>query len=174
MQEQNNQTNNQEILEALKFLKGKAEEHSDGIKSLKEDVGILKKDVGILKEDVGILKEDVGTLKEDVGTLKAKAEEHSADIKFLKDNFVSLQESIVFVTETAATHEDIRRLETKMVTKEYLDDKIADVRGDLVAMTRKEDIKVNTLVETLETKKSLSKGEADKISALGPFPQLVL
>ena len=64
MQEQNNQTNNQEILNALRFLKDKAEEHSDGIKSLKEDVGVLK---------------------EDVGTLKAKAEEHSNDIKFLKD-----------------------------------------------------------------------------------------
>ena len=153
MQEQNNQTNNQEILNALRFLKDKAEEHSDGIKSLKEDVGVLK---------------------EDVGTLKAKAEEHSNDIKFLKENFTSMQESIAFVTETAATHDDIRRLEAKMVTKEYLDDKIADVRGGLIAMTRKEDARVNTFVETLEQKKVLSKKEADKISAMGPFPQLAL
>jgi len=41
---------------------------------------------------------------------------------------------------------EIKGKMTKVVTKDYLDEKMSDLRGDLVVMTRKEDTKLKTLV----------------------------
>jgi hypothetical protein len=40
----------------------------------------------------------------------------------------------------------IDKIEATMVTKDYLDDKLADLRGDLVVLMRKEDTKVKALI----------------------------
>jgi uncharacterized coiled-coil protein SlyX len=58
-----------------------------------------------------------------------------------------------------------------MVTKEYLDDKLANLRGDLVVIARKSDRKLSELVEELVHEGSLSRDAARKIMALEPFPQ---
>ena len=63
------------------------------------------------------------------------------------------------------------KIEATMVTKDYLDDKLADLRGDLVIMLRKEDTKVKTLVDVLETQKIISETDAKKILTMEPFPQ---
>ena len=59
-----------------------------------------------------------------------------------------------------------------MVTKDYLDDKLADLRGDLVVLMRKEDRKMLTLVEILFKNKIISEKERQHILSLEPFPQL--
>jgi len=61
-----------------------------------------------------------------------------------------------------------------MVTKDYLDEKLADLRGDLVVLTRKEDAKVRTLVEILRERKVLTDDDAKRILSMEPFPQLAL
>ena len=40
-------------------------------------------------------------------------------------------------------------VETTMVTKDYLDEKLGDLRGDMVVLMRKEDRKLTALVEEL-------------------------
>jgi uncharacterized protein YydD (DUF2326 family) len=67
-----------------------------------------------------------------------------------------------------------QRIESQMVTKDYLDEKMADMRGDLVVLTRKEDQKVKVLVGKLLQKGVLSDDEATEILAMEPFPQLGL
>jgi len=64
------------------------------------------------------------------------------------------------------------KIEATMVTKDYLDDKLADFRGDLVVLTRKEDMKVKKLVEILKKHKLISDDEVKEILAMEPFPQL--
>lgn len=59
-----------------------------------------------------------------------------------------------------------------MVTKDYLDDKMADLRGDLVVLTRKEDTKLRALVDILKEKSVLNIEEAKKILGMEPFAQL--
>jgi len=59
-----------------------------------------------------------------------------------------------------------------MVTKDYLDTKLADLRGDLVVMMRKEDNKLKALVEILKEKKVINNEEVEKIMHLEPFPIL--
>ena len=66
------------------------------------------------------------------------------------------------------------RIESQMVTKDYLDDKLADLRGDLVVLMRKEDTKLKTLVEILLQRKLLSPKDVKRIVSLEPFPEIAL
>lgn len=67
---------------------------------------------------------------------------------------------------------DIGKIKANMVTKDYLDDKLADLRGDLVVLMRKEDIKIRALVEILRQKNILTKEEEKKVLTMQPFPRL--
>jgi archaellum component FlaC len=68
----------------------------------------------------------------------------------------------------------LNKVEALMVTKDYLDDKLADLRGDLVVLTRKEDAKLITLVGMLTEKNIISVEDAKKIMSMEPFPKLAL
>ncbi|MEK7511602.1 MAG: hypothetical protein AAB575_01155 [Patescibacteria group bacterium] len=106
-------------------------------------------------------------------------------VNFLKDNAAS-QES---VDDLAEQMQELKKdlsetrfslgakvdsLSVRMVTKEHLDDKIADVRGDFGSLVRKEDAKLRAVVGALEQEKLISKDKVSKISAMEPFPQLAL
>lgn len=57
-----------------------------------------------------------------------------------------------------------------MVTKDYLDDKLADLKGELTLLARKANTKLSVFIETLVANKTLKRAIADKILALEPFP----
>ncbi len=60
-------------------------------------------------------------------------------------------------------------LENQMVTKDYLDNKLADLRGDLVVAVRREDEKVDTLVGKLQEEDSLSELSAQEVLKIKPL-----
>ncbi|MFA6042983.1 MAG: hypothetical protein WCV85_03495 [Patescibacteria group bacterium] len=60
---------------------------------------------------------------------------------------------------------------SQMVTKDYLDGKLADLRGDLTLLTRKEDSKLLAIVDLLYGKRIMTKTERQQIMALEPFAQ---
>lgn len=62
-------------------------------------------------------------------------------------------------------------VESKMVTKEYLDDRLSDLRSDLIVLTRKGNTKLSVLVEELVVSKSLSRKVANRILAMEPFSE---
>jgi hypothetical protein len=64
----------------------------------------------------------------------------------------------------------LSKIEANMVTKDYLDDRLLNMKGDMVVMMRKEDEKVKTLVQILKQKNLLNDSEAKLILALEPFP----
>lgn len=66
----------------------------------------------------------------------------------------------------------VGKIEASMVTKDYLDEKLADLRGDLVVMMRKEDTKLRSLVEILQEKKVLNEGDVKRLFTMEPFAQL--
>src|SRR3989338_3397918 len=61
--------------------------------------------------------------------------------------------------ELGTLEERMTRIEAEMVTKSYLDDKLADLEGTVIVRQRKEDHKVNLLIEFLKKKKILGKTE---------------
>lgn len=68
----------------------------------------------------------------------------------------------------------LTKIEATMVTKDYLDDKMSDLRGDLMVLIRKEDVKMKKLIEILSKRKLLSNKEVEEILSMEPFPQLAL
>ena len=52
-----------------------------------------------------------------------------------------------------------------------LTDKLADLKGDLVVLMRKEDRKLGALIELLKTKHVISDEDAKQILSLEPFPK---
>ena len=124
---------------------------------------------------------DAQKVLEAIESIKGDIASAKDDVASVKDDLASVLETVNFIKDNAATHDDIDRLdirmdslEAKMVTKDYLDDKLADLRGDLVVLTRKEDAKVRTLVEIMLGKQLISREEANKVLAMEPFPQLSL
>jgi len=69
---------------------------------------------------------------------------------------------------------DVNYLKSQMVTKDYLDDKLIDLKGDLVVLMRKEDAKVKRLVEILTKKNILTEKDAQEIIAMEPFAKISL
>ncbi len=57
-----------------------------------------------------------------------------------------------------------------MVTKDYLDDKLANLRADLVILARKGNQKLSELIDGLVKKGSLTHDVARRILAMEPFP----
>jgi hypothetical protein len=68
--------------------------------------------------------------------------------------------------EGFATKDDLEKMETRLVTKDYLDVKMSDLRGDLVVMVRKEDTKLKTLVGVLAGKNVIDQNDVKKIYSL--------
>lgn len=60
---------------------------------------------------------------------------------------------------------------TQLPTKAYLDDKIAGLSGDLITKLRREDEKVNRLLDILRTKNVLSESDIKELGNLVVFPK---
>lgn len=63
------------------------------------------------------------------------------------------------------------KIETTMVTKSYLDDKLADLEGNLISKLRKEDEKVNRLIEILQNKSVLNSEDTKQFQEFQIFPK---
>lgn len=72
----------------------------------------------------------------------------------------------------AKIDERFNKIESSMVTKDYLDEKLVDLRGDLVVLMRKEDTKVGKLIEVLKKHKVISEAEEKEILSMEPFAKL--
>lgn len=77
-------------------------------------------------------------------------------------------DDIVEAINVFASHTEERF--THMLTKEYLDERLGDLRSDLIMLSRKQNIKFQTLVHDLVDEGRLTKKAADKILSMEPFP----
>jgi hypothetical protein len=74
-----------------------------------------------------------------------------------------------FETLERKLRSEIRGSELRMM--DAMDDKLANLKGDLTVMMRGEDKKVSFLIRLLEKKQVLTAEEAGSILSLQPFPQ---
>jgi hypothetical protein len=66
----------------------------------------------------------------------------------------------------------LNNIESQMVTKSYLDDKLADLEGGLVVKLRKEDEKVNRVIDLLKKHKVVPSAELEELDNLQIFPRI--
>ncbi|PIT94093.1 hypothetical protein COU00_00755 [Candidatus Falkowbacteria bacterium CG10_big_fil_rev_8_21_14_0_10_43_11] len=78
----------------------------------------------------------------------------------------SIETDIVELNQGAA------KIEATMVTKDYLDDKLSDLKGDLIVVMRKEDAKLQALVDVLQKRHVITDEDVKNILSLQPFPQI--
>jgi len=93
------------------------------------------------------LKSEIGDIKSEIGGIKSEI----GDIK-----------------------KEVGSIKALMVTKDYLDEKLADLRGDLVVLMRKEDTKVVKLIEILKRRKVITEIEEKEILSMEPFAKLFI
>ncbi len=123
---------------------------------VKKDIGDVKREVSDVKREVNDIK---NTIDEVLTVICVFSQEMENRLGKVDQKFDRVEAEIVTIKAT-------------MVTKEYLDDKLADMRGNLVELSRKEDSKVGALTEALFEKKVLDKKGKDYILKMGPFPRI--
>lgn len=124
-----------------------------------------------------------------INDLSEKTERSIFDLsKKVDDLSLELKSEVTDIIEainllSTGTDERFEKLENKvdgldktirnqMVSKDYLDDKLADTSGDLTVLIRKEDTKNKTIVTNLKKKKVYTEAEEKKYLSMEPFPQL--
>lgn len=63
----------------------------------------------------------------------------------------------------------VAELSQKLVTKDYLDKKLASLRGDLLGVDHKTNHQVTTLVHTLQNNKTITTEQTQSILVLSPY-----
>src|SRR3989338_3933897 len=85
---------------------------------------------------------------------------------FIKDHEMMRDEGVTkreFHEEMGGIKSRLDKVEALMVTKDYLDDKLADLKGDIIVELRHEDKKVVALIEVLRNKNIISMDESKNI-----------
>ncbi|MFH1089606.1 MAG: hypothetical protein V1716_04245 [Candidatus Uhrbacteria bacterium] len=96
---------------------------------------------------------------------------NSIDQKFnsIEQRLNSIDRRFDSIEQRMATKADLAAMETRLVTKSYLDDKLSTLRGDLLEVIQKEDHKLGSLVNKLANHKVLPVKEVREILAMEPF-----
>lgn len=69
---------------------------------------------------------------------------------------------------------EISGIKATMVTKDYLDSKLFDLRGDIISVIRKEDAKMAKLIDILQKRNIINSEDVKIILSMEPFPQLFI
>ena len=123
------------------------------------------------KEDRGILQEileNTKSLIETVNFLKDTAVHRDDFNEFKHEMYGFKEEMFVFKDKTEGR---LTKIEALMVTKDYLDRKLFELRGDLVMMIRRGDGEVKVLVDVLRKRSVISANDVSKVFRPGAFPE---
>lgn len=99
----------------------------------------------------------------------------------------TIADVLSFMQEHVATKEDLKELRTEIQQEmkigfskqkaellDAMDEKLADLKGDIITVVRKEDHKLVDLISLLRDKSIISQDEAKILLGKEPFPQLFL
>ena len=98
-----------------------------------------------VKADLSGVKDDLSGVKDDLNGVKADLNGVKADLKEVK--------------------QQANRIEATMVTKSYLDDKLADLNGNLIVKMRKLDGHLALLEDILKARAVLSDADVARVRA---------
>jgi len=116
-------------------------------------------------EDLKKIKEEIASVIED--NINPQFDELRDKIGVISDNVGSLK------SDVSSLKSEIGYVKSQMVTKSYLDDKLADLSGDTIIKLKKEDAKVNRLIEMMGGKKMLDEKEIKELEEIKVFPRPV-
>ena len=103
-------------------------------------------------------------LKSDIKTMQS-------DIKNMQSGMVTMQSDMKTVQSGMATKQDLNKLKLELI--DAMDDKNADLKGDLIVLMRKEDNKLAELVTVLKERALIDDNDIRRILGMEPFPKLI-
>jgi len=111
-----------------------------------------------------------GVIKENIEANNIKLREEFAGV--IEQNITPILD--VMNKEITGIKEEIIGIKAVMVTKSYLDDKLADLDGSVITRQKKEDKKLNLLIEFLQKKQILGETEIKMLRDFQIFPEMNL
>ena len=149
-------------------------------KKIREEIGeVIKENTEVnnkkLREEVAIMFETnnikIGeVMEEKIKTNNIKIGEEVG--KVIEQNIIPVLDAMN--KEIAGIKEEITGIKAVMVTKSYLDDKMADLEGSVITRQKKEDKRFNLLVEFLQKKQILGETEIKMLRDFQIFPEMNL
>lgn len=134
--------------------------------------GITKKELQIVieasnKNFYQKVDKSIKELDQKIDSVKKDVKEMKKDISELKEN----QQMILLATKDFAEDVDKRfnNLETKFVTKDYLDEKLGLEFGKISKIQKNQNKKTNKLTKQLAKNNCLTKNQENKILQIDPF-----
>lgn len=112
-----------------------------------------------IKNDIAILKTDVAQLKTDVAELKT-------DVALLKRDMIDVKEDI------AELKTDVGVIKTRYPDKAYLDDKIAELRGDILQGRKQDSARVDKHIALNRMHGALTDEDVKTLEEMRPFAPL--
>lgn len=102
--------------------------------------------------------------------LNAFASQMETRFQKMESEMGSMKSEMVTKTElNAILKSEFDAFKTQMVTKSYLDDKLADLRGNLTGVIQKVDKKLGTLVDILHIRQVITEKDKHQVLTLEPF-----
>ncbi|MEK7856442.1 MAG: hypothetical protein AAB288_10150 [Acidobacteriota bacterium] len=133
-------------------------------------VNDLKGNVHALTGNMQTLSEKVYDLAENVQTMAEAMQDFSENVDRRFDHVDVRLDSVEARLDRVEGRID--RVESTMVTKDYLDTRLADLKGGLISINRHLDGKIDALTDTLVANRTITDGDRRRIGGFGPFPNL--
>jgi hypothetical protein len=134
-------------------------------KGFEQLAAVIQENTALFNIEIAKLGETTKQLGEEIENILTATNAFSTQVE---QRFDSIETKMV-------TKDDLKRefdgFRMQMATKPYLDDKLADVRADSGRLLRKEDSKVNAVIDNLENKEIINEEESQALINLGPFIQ---
>ncbi len=111
---------------------------------------------------------EIVTFIKDNAVTKREFDELKQEVSKIKTDLTSVK------TDLTSVKTDLTSVKATMVTKDYLDEKLADLRGDLVVLTRNEDTKLKVLIKILKNKKIITNSDEKQLLTMEPFAELMI
>ena len=173
------------ILEIVMHLKSTALTREEGATKKDLEAFATKDDMQHLLGVVSEIKEHALTKEEGATKTDLEAFATKTDLEAFatKDDINDILEIITHLRDHAVSKEefdlkigsltqDIRSIRSTMVTKNYLDEKLANHRADLNILMRKGDTKLKALVGIVYDREVIDEQDLKKIYEMEPFPAM--
>ncbi|MFH1253729.1 MAG: hypothetical protein V1664_05395 [Candidatus Uhrbacteria bacterium] len=152
------QLTKQDIFEVVSSVVNNAIEknNADLLENINNSFSDLEQRMSDFKTDLNDVKKDLNAVKTDLNEVRSDLDEVKADLNGVKTDLRGVRSTV----------------NTQMVTKDYLDQKISELRGDILTTIRKEDNKLGTLTNKLAQRKILPTSDIQEILSMEPFPKV--
>jgi len=91
--------------------------------------------------------------------------------RVIDDNLMPRIEDLID-EKLAPIHSEINGIKASMVTKSYLDDKLADLKSDLIGHDRRLEHKTDALIGTLADRRVLTTPDIERLEQSRVFPRI--